>query len=223
MNGVQKTKHKPAAGQIILFGILFAFALLVITVDKFNGTTTLLYRFDKMILEFIRNNLSCNINDKIFSRITVLGNAGVFWILLSAVLIINPNTKKVGCVALLAIILGFILGNLIIKTSVERLRPYQLDETVSLIIKAPREYSFPSGHTLCSFGCATAVFINRKRTGICLLVLASLIAFSRLYLYVHYPTDIVGGILLGILVANLANFIVNRSHTRLRLRPVGNS
>lgn len=228
MHVIQKTlknknENKTATRHIFLICTLAVFALLVVLVDRFNDRGTLLYRFDKYILEFIRNNFSGGINDKIFASITVLGNAGIFWIAVSAVLIIKPETRKVGLSALLAIIIGFILGNLLIKTSVERLRPYQLDETIRLIIKAPSEYSFPSGHTLCSFGCATAIFINRKKLGAAMLVIASLIAFSRLYLYVHYPTDVVGGILLGILTANLADYIVNKSHKHTGPRLAGSN
>ena len=74
----------------------------------------------------------------------------------------------------------------------------------------PNSYSFPSGHSSSSFAAATALFIMNKKTGVCAYVLAFLIAFSRLYNYVHFPSDVICGIILGILSALLIYFIFKK-------------
>ena len=85
-------------------------------------------------------------------------------------------------------------------TVFHRIRPYECYSCIDILINAPKDYSFPSGHTTISFAAAVPVFLRNKKWGIATLVMASLIAFSRLYLYVHYPSDILGGMVLGIIV-----------------------
>lgn len=143
------------------------------------------------------------IPDKIMIFITNLGNGGVFWICLGLVLFAIPKTRKCGGCMLLAMALTFILGNLILKNVVARPRPFTIATEVGLKIPRPREYSFPSGHTMNAFSGATTIFLFYKKTGVAALILAALIAFSRMYLFVHYPTDILGGMILGIVDALL--------------------
>jgi undecaprenyl-diphosphatase len=83
---------------------------------------------------------------------------------------------------------------------------------IPLLIEAPTDYSFPSGHTIASFEAATVLLIRHKKWGIMAMVLAVLIAFSRLYLYVHYPTDVLSSIVLGIGIAFAANYFVNQGY-----------
>ncbi|MBQ7920580.1 MAG: phosphatase PAP2 family protein [Lachnospiraceae bacterium] len=135
--------------------------------------------------------------------ITTLGNAGIFWICLGLLLLAVPRTRKCGGCMLLSMALTFILGNLILKNMVARPRPFTVATDIVLKIPQPGEYSFPSGHTMNSFTAATTVFLFYKKSGIAAFVLAALIAFSRMYLFVHYPTDILGGIVLGIVDALL--------------------
>ena len=110
-----------------------------------------------------------------------------------------------------ALILGLIFGNGILKNLFQRVRPYDLEEALvqTPLIEKPSDWSFPSGHTLASFEAATVLMIRDKRFGIPALVLAFLIAFSRLYLYVHFPSDVLAGVLLGVLFGCLGVWIVN--------------
>ena len=104
-------------------------------------------------------------------------------------------------------LLSFIVGNLIIKSLVNRLRPCQIDETVSLIVMIPFDSSFPSGHTLNGITAAVTLMFIDKRMGIPALVLAILIAFSRMYNFMHFPTDVLVGALLGVVSAVFMNYV----------------
>ena len=138
--------------------------------------------------------------DKIIPLISSLGNAGFIWILLMVILLLIPKTRKSGLILLLALVVDLILCNGILKNLFARTRPFDVNTTITLLIKKPVDYSFPSGHTAVSFAAVSALFLAKeKKLWKPALVLAVLIAFTRLYLYVHYPTDILGGILVGIL------------------------
>ena len=114
---------------------------------------------------------------------------------------------------------SLITGNMILKPLVARLRPFTVNTAVELLIPPPADFSFPSGHTYASFASSTAILRNNRRIGSCALVLAILIAFSRLYLYVHYPTDVLFGILLGILAGWLGNQAAKTAWKRFPRHP----
>lgn len=151
--------------------------------------------------------------------ITSLGNSGWFWIALAVVLLLFKQTRKAGAAALLALAIGALITNVCLKNVVQRIRPYEMIEGLTYLINKPSDFSFPSGHSCASFAAATALFRylpaclsgkNGKTAGVSVMVLAVLIAFSRLYLGVHYPTDILGGILAGVASALLACWIIGR-------------
>lgn len=135
---------------------------------------------------------------------TTIGEGGLCWIALSIVLACIPRTRKCGVTMMLAMAMTFLLGNVILKNIIARPRPCAVDTSVRLLVPFPSEYSFPSGHSANGFSASVALFAYYHRAGIAAILAASIIAFSRMYLFVHYPTDILGGILLGILDANLA-------------------
>lgn len=142
--------------------------------------------------------------------ITSLGDAGLIWILLALVLLLIPKTRKTGVVVALALILDLLLCNVLLKTLIARTRPYEIQTMVEILIRKPSDYSFPSGHTAASFAAASALFFAKgrdKRLWAPALMLAVLIAFSRLYFYVHYPTDVLGGAAIGLLCGYLASKI----------------
>lgn len=133
--------------------------------------------------------------------ITGLGDYGFIWIIIAVILIVQPKHRKCGVTMLLALLCGVIIGNGFLKNLIARPRPCWIDSSVSLLIKNPTDYSFPSGHTLASFEGAAVIFLYNKKAGVLAYILASLIAFSRLYLFVHYPTDVLAGMILGISIA----------------------
>lgn len=137
--------------------------------------------------------------DRVMCTVTSLGNAGMIWIVVAVVLLIIPKTRRVGIAVMAALILDVILCNGILKHLVARVRPCDVNTTVQLLIPRPDDYSFPSGHTAASFAATAALFFaGKNKFWIPALVLSVLIAFSRLYLYVHYPTDVLGGMLVGV-------------------------
>ena len=145
--------------------------------------------------------------DKLMVVITTLGNKGIVWIAIAAVMLCFKKYRRTGIAMLIGLIFGLVAGNWVIKNLVARARPCAINTAIELIIPYPSEYSFPSGHTLSSFIASTCIFLKNKKLGVAAYVLAALIAFSRLYVYVHFPTDIIGGILLGILLAHAAAWI----------------
>ena len=140
--------------------------------------------------------------DKLMCRITHLGDAGIIWIILTIVMILIPKTRKSGVILAFALVVDVILCNAILKNLVARVRPYDVNTTVHVLVAKPKDFSFPSGHTAASFASVAALYLaGEKKLWKPALALAILIAFSRIYLYVHYPTDILGGIIFGILSA----------------------
>ena len=152
--------------------------------------------------------------DQPMPAITFLGNGGWFWIASGLLLAVVPSTRKIGFCVLFSLLAGLILGNGIVKNLVARERPCWLDESVSLLIEVPKDYSFPSGHTLASFEAAISILLYRKRLGIAALILACLIGFSRLYLFVHFPTDVLAGAVMGTAIAFAVHWAVERFQSR---------
>ena len=179
--------------------------------------------FDLPILDWIAANLWCPFLDTVMPAITLLGDAGIFWIALAVALLLFPKTRRVGLGMAFALLMGLLLCNLMLKPLCQRPRPYDYQyevfgKLIPLIIERQHDFSFPSGHTIASFEAAGVIALNNKRWGIAALVLACLIAFSRLYLYVHYPTDVLASIVLGFALAFLGNWISHRIPDRYLLR-----
>ena len=172
--------------------------------------TPLTEYFDLPILDWIAAHLHCDFLDAVMPVITALANAGIFWIALTALMLALPRHRRTGLAMGIALIMGLIVCNLITKPVFARIRPYdyQLEhygKVIPLLIDAMHDYSFPSGHTMASFEAATALALGNKKLGIPALILACLIAFSRLYLYVHYPTDVLFSIAMGIAFGFIAH------------------
>lgn len=139
-----------------------------------------------------------------------LGDAGFIWVLLAVILLFVPRTRKVGVMVTVALILDMITCNMILKPLVARTRPYDVNTAIELLIRAPKDFSFPSGHTAASFAAVSALgFAKEEKLWIPSLVLAVLIGISRMYFYVHYPTDVLAGMLLGILCGWAAAKVVS--------------
>ena len=166
--------------------------------------------FDFAVLDWIAEHLRCGFMDFIMPLITRLGDEGIFWIAVALILLIFPKTRKTGAMMGVAMLLGLLIGNKILKPLIGRMRPYDVREILPYLIEPESSKSFPSGHTLVCFEAATVLMLRHaKPWGIVALVTAFLVAFSRMYLFVHYPTDIFGGIILGTLFGFCGMWIVN--------------
>ncbi len=153
------------------------------------------------ILNYIQNNFKTNCLDNIMPFISMIGMAGVLWIIIAVVALITKKYRNFGKTLTFSLICGFIICNLIIKPIVNRIRPYELNGIVNLLVPPETDASFPSGHTFFAFSTATVFFIYNKKLGVCMYLLALAIAVSRLYLYVHFPTDVLFGMIFGIINA----------------------
>ena len=139
--------------------------------------------------------------DQVMETVTHLGDKGWLFILLGTALFLIPRTRRAGLSVLLSLLCGLILGNLCLKNLVMRPRPCWMDTAVPLLIPVPHDYSFPSGHTLAAFETAVSIFLANRKWGTVFLAFAVLIGISRMYLFVHFPTDVLGGAALGIFIA----------------------
>lgn len=148
---------------------------------------------DWSILHWIRDVLTCPFLDFLMPKLTLLSNGGAVWLLA----------------------VGVLVGNVCLKNLIARPRPCWLDSSVRLLIADPTDYSFPSGHTLSSVIGATILTKTDRRFGYAAIPLAALIAFSRLYLYVHFPSDVLAAAVLGVMIGELA-FYADRRWTERR-------
>ena len=159
---------------------------------------------DWSILQAIHTWMSCPVLDFLMPKITALGNSGAIWLLAAGGLLCTKKYRKQGILLLGGLLAGALLGNVVLKHLFARPRPCWLDPNITLLIPMPQDFSFPSGHTLASATGATILTGIDRRFGIAAIPLAVLIAFSRLYLYVHFPSDVLAGAVLGVGIGLLA-------------------
>ena len=152
--------------------------------------------------------------DKIMIFITELGDGGLFWIGIGIVCLVMKKHRRMGLQVLLSMLCTFIVGNLILKNLFARQRPCAIDPSIELLIPYPSEFSFPSGHTMNGTTAAIALFLNNKKIGVPAIMIAVLIAFSRMYHFVHFPTDILGGFCIGFAMAILVNYVFDKVEER---------
>lgn len=158
--------------------------------------------FDAAVMTFVQEHFHNPVTDTLFPILTYLGEGGVFWILLALILLFFPQKRRTGIFMLCAMGAGFLLGEVLLKNLVCRPRPFQqFPNYCTLLISPPTGYSFPSGHTCSSLASASVLLFTDKKLGIPALILAILIAFSRIFLFVHWPSDVLLGALLGICCA----------------------
>lgn len=153
--------------------------------------------------------------DKIMVAITTLGDAGLIWIALAVVLMFTKKYRKCGVTMAVALVIMLVVGNGVLKNIFMRERPCWIDTSIALLIENPHDYSFPSGHTYSSIAAATVILLRSKKAGIAAMVMAVLIAFSRMYLFVHFPTDILASLFLGVVTAVAAHFLTERYYDKL--------
>jgi undecaprenyl-diphosphatase len=156
---------------------------------------------DSALLLWIQETLRVSFLNPTMIFITHLGDAGIVWLVLSVAFLLIPKTRKMGLACLFSLLIMVVVNDLILKNAVARIRPYEAIEGLERLIEAQVDYSFPSGHTASSFACAYVILrmATKKAAAVPAVVLAALIAFSRLYVGVHYPTDVLAGMVLGVL------------------------
>ena len=174
----------------------------------------LIQQLDGNILLWIQNYIRRDFLNPIILFITNLGDAGWFWILVFAVMLIFTKYRKIGLTGLAALLIGFFITNLCLKNMVARIRPYEVIEGLELIGKRANDFSFPSGHSTCSMAASIVLFAKMpKKIGVPALILGILICFSRLYIGIHYLTDIIVGMCVGIIAALLAMYLIKQEKT----------
>lgn len=155
-------------------------------------------QLDLAILDWIQLHIRCGFLDAVMPLITALGEAGIVWIALTLLLLCTKRYRRVGAICACSLLLDLLLCNLLIKPLVARVRPYDWNPMApELLVTEPTDWSFPSGHTAASFTAASALYAGGTRLWMPAAVLSLLIAFSRMYLYVHYPSDVLAGLILG--------------------------
>ena len=161
-----------------------------------------LLHIDGQILLWIQEYLRFPALTSVMKDITNLGNAGILWILITIVLLLDKKTRNVGYMSALAL----------------RTRPYEVVDGLKLLIEKQSDYSFPSGHTGSSFASAIVLWKELpKKYGVMALIVAVLIAYSRLYVGVHYPSDVLAGVVIGTVLALVSVWLVKKIQGQKKL------
>lgn len=175
-----------------------------------------LHTVEAGILLWIQEHLRCALLTTLLVPFTTTGNHGELWIVLCLLLILSPKTRKGGVLALISLLLCFLFNDFVLKLLVARPRPFTAIESLRPLIPLPSDYSFPSGHSNSSFAVAFGAMrgVPQKWLKLLLVVLACLMAFSRLYVGVHYPTDVLAGSIEGILGSTLVWCFLSKPYDR---------
>lgn len=175
--------------------------------------------FEGGFLLFVQEHLRVPALDGVMTFITHLGDTGAIWIALALILLVIPRTRKAGIVCAAALVLNLLLTNIALKNIIQRIRPYNVMESLKILVEAEHDFSFPSGHTACSFAGAWAMRRTLdKKFWIPAMVLAVLISLSRLYVGVHYPTDILGGVIVGTFAAEAVYRLIKKYVPKFHLK-----
>lgn len=165
--------------------------------------------FDSIVLDWFQT-IQNPVLTSVLRLFTLIGEGGAVWIAMGILLLVRKSSRTAGMAVLLSLIFCLITGNAFLKNVVARPRPCWRHPEIDMLIGIPRDYSFPSGHTMSSFAAATGVFLWDKRWGVAALAGAAVIAASRMYFYVHYPTDILAGLLIGLFLALISRWILDK-------------
>ncbi|MCM1335019.1 MAG: phosphatase PAP2 family protein, partial [Eubacterium sp.] len=175
-------------------------------------------RMDFAILDAIQRALRSDLADVLMAGVSFLGG-GVLWIAVGIILLFFWKYRSCGIAVLASSLTALVLTEFIIKLIVLRERPYLANPDVALAVSVPLGTSFPSSHTGMSFAGAIPLFKGRRLWGIVGLGFAALVAFSRLYLYVHFPSDVAVGAILGVGIGLGWLFIFNKIGDRRKKPP----
>ena len=165
------------------------------------------WALDFNILFWIQNFIRNDVFDVIIHFYTYLGEDVIIWIVLGLILLIPKKYRKTGIMVLGALVVMLVVNNIVLKNLIARPRPCWTYPEMVQLVHNPSSYSFPSGHTTSAFAVAFTVFSQHKRLGKLIIVMASVMAFTRLYVFVHFPTDIYGGILVAMAITTFVCFM----------------
>lgn len=168
----------------------------------------------------LHNAVSNSFLDAAMPYVSNLGNLGAVWIIFSVILLANRKYRNIGIMCLAALLLTTVIGEGLLKNIIQRPRPFAQFASIQPLILEPSSFSFPSGHTGSSFAAATVIARNLKKAAVPALALAAAVALSRLYLMVHYPSDILGGIILGVACAICAEILVKKYLSRKEIKQI---
>lgn len=179
----------------------------------------MLLNLDGQILLFIQNNLRFEEITPWVIRLTKLGNMGMIWIVISVLLLIPRKTRRAGILSLAALLGSLCITNFFLKNYVARVRPYEVISGLSCLVEKASDWSFPSGHASAAFASAMVIYKSRpKRLGIPCVILAFLISLSRLYVGIHYPTDVICGAVIGALIGLIVFWLFGEREYKRRAR-----
>ena len=165
--------------------------------ERQNRMLGYLKKIDVVVLKWINISFRNKTFDKIMPMITAAGNLGIVWIVIYVLLLTKSDYRLLGKMILASLLITTIVGEGVMKHLIRRKRPFHEDDEKELLITRPITYSFPSGHTASSFAVAAVFIKTNNSASLIIIILASLIAFSRVYLGVHYPSDVLGGGIIG--------------------------
>ncbi len=167
--------------------------------------------FEFEIMKAVHNLVQCDFMDFFMTAISKIGNGGAVWIVMALILLSMKKYRRLGLEIAVGLIAGLILGNIVLKNLIARPRPCWIFDNIDMLIAIPKDFSFPSGHTLASFTSAFILLAADKQMGIPALIVAILMALSRIYLFVHFPTDILGGIALSFIIFIILKKIMKKT------------
>ncbi len=172
-----------------------------------------------MELTILQNIPRSGFFDSVFLFLSKIGTYGLVWLAAGIVLLFFKQTRRAGAGVLIGCVGVLLFGELLLKHVVTRVRPCEVDQTFRLLVERPTSSSFPSTHSAFAFAAATAIFMNHKKSGIAVFVAALLVSFSRLYLFLHYPTDVLAGAALGVIMGIAGVKIYDFARKKLQKAP----
>ena len=166
---------------------------------------------DTSAMHLMHDVTQCGFMDKLMPFVSMLGTGGFIWITIAVLLLFHKQTRGTGVAMCLAMLFCYLFGNLFLKNFIARPRPYTLDPSIVLLVPPSIEpYSFPSGHTMNAVSAASVLMMRKARFAWAAMTLAVLTAFSRIYLMMHFPSDVIGGAIIGALSAYICCIAVKR-------------
>ena len=172
--------------------------------------TDAIYGFDFGILDFIRENMTCPFMDILMGIFTRVGNYGILWIAIAVIMMFSKKYRRTGIIMAVGLVIMLITGNLLMKNLIARDRPFIQRPETWLAIAQPFGYSFPSGHSFSSFTSAAILSRRGKWWAVFSILTAVFIAFSRLYFYVHFPTDVICGCIFGLILGSAVYSVLDK-------------